>query len=79
MSDDRDIRIRMDLTFPKEAVSYAEQIRDLLLPLYQNAINIHEGEDNSEVGFIEVERCGHRFGLPCDIIARWEIGRGRII
>lgn len=81
MPDNRDFRLRIDLTFPPAAKQYADQIRDVLLPLYQNATNINEGEPNSEISFIEVERCGHRLDPPqsCEVIARWEVGRGKVI
>lgn len=79
MADERDFRLRIDLTFPPEAKQNADQVRDALLPLYRNAVNINEGEPNAEVSHIEIERCGHRLGLPCEVIARWEVGRGKVI
>lgn len=79
MADERDFRLRIDLTFPPEAKQYADQVRDALLPLYQKAVIINEGAANEEGGHIEVERCGHRLGLPCEVIARWEVGRGKVI
>ena len=78
MADERDYRIRLDLSFPPEARQYAERIRDALLPLYQNAVVINEGGDNEERGYIEVERCGHRIGEACEVIARWEVGKGKV-
>lgn len=81
MTEIRDYRIRMDLTFPPAAAQYIDQIRDALLPLYQNALNIHNGDPNAEISYIEIERCGHRLEppQPCEVIARWEVGRGRVI
>lgn len=78
MADERDFRIRMDLAFPPEAKDRAGQIRDLLLPLYQNAIVINE-DGIEERGFIDIERCGHRLKLPCEQIARWEVGKGKVV
>lgn len=80
MPDDlRDYRLRVDLDFPPEVKQYAEQIRDFLVQLYTHAIVINEGENNEERGFIDIERDGHRLGLPCNTIARWEVGKGRVI
>ena len=78
MADLRDYRLRVDLTFPPEVQQYAEQIRDVLVQLYQYAVVIHPDESNEEKGFIEIERCGHRLDLPCDRVARWEVGEGQV-
>lgn len=72
-------RIRMDLAFPESAEQYADQIRDALLPLYQNAVVINEGGVDEERGYIEVEECRHDEGESCTLIARWEVGLGRVI
>jgi len=79
MSDDRDFRIRMDLCLPPEASAYADQIRDALTPFLQYAVVINEGMPNEERGYIEVERDGHRTDQPCQLLARWEVGIGRVI
>lgn len=79
MPDERDFRIRMDLNFPPEAINYADQIRDALAPFIQHGIVINEGKVNEERGFIEIERCGHRLEIDCEILARWEVGRGRVL
>ena len=80
MPDDlRDYRLRVDLTFPPEVKQYADELRDILIKLYTHAIVINEEQLNEERGFIDIERDGHRLGLSCDIIARWEVGKGRVI
>lgn len=79
MPDNRDFRIRMDLCLPSEAANHADQIRDALTPFLQNAVVIHEGEANEERGYVEVERCGHRIGQSCDKMARWEVGKGKVL
>ena len=79
MPDERDFRIRMDLSFPPTAQSHAEQIRDLLLTLYSNVIIIQDETNVEERGYIDVERCGHNLDIGCETIARWEVGRGRVI
>jgi len=75
----KDIRIRMDLVLPPEATEHRDAIRDALTPFLKYGIVIHEGTANEERGFIEVEACGHRTGDSCEIVARWEVGRGRVI
>lgn len=74
----KDFRIRMDMTLPPQAQSYADEIKDALAPFLQYGVVINEGQDNEERGYIEVERCGHRIGESCEVIARWEVGRGKI-
>lgn len=77
--DNRNPRVRLDLALPPEAMNYADQIRDTLLPLFQYAIVINEGQDNEERGYIDIELCGHGVGEECTKIARWEVGRGRVV
>ena len=77
--DNRDIRVRMDITLPPEAQNYADEIRDALTPFLQHGVVINEGQDIEERGFIDIERDGHRLGEGCEKIARWEVGRGRVL
>jgi len=79
MADERDFRIRMDLCLPPGAINYTDQIREALAPFIQHGVVINEGQDNEERGYIEVERCGHRLKLPCEVLARWEVGRGQVL
>ena len=79
MADERDYRLRVDLTFPPEVKQYAEQIRDVLVQLYAHAVVINEGGVNEEGGFIDIQRCGHRLGLSCDTIGRWEVDKGKVL
>jgi hypothetical protein len=79
MADERDYRLRIDLCFPPEVKQYAEQIRNVLVQLYTHAVTINEGLGNQEIGFISLERDGHRLGLSCNEIARWEVGKGKVI
>ena len=78
MADNRDYRLRVDLTFPLEVKQYAEQIRDILAQFYSYAVVINEGKPNEEGGYIDIERCGHRLGLPCNKLERWEVGKGQV-
>ncbi len=80
---EKDDRIKIDLAFPPEIrQQYPEKLvdlRDLLLQALNVAVIINEGLDNEERGYISFERCGHRIGLPCEVIARYEVGKGRVI
>ena len=76
---ERDFRLRMDITIPSQAQNYIPQIRDALTPFLQYGVIINEGQDNEERGYISVERCGHRVGEPCEVLARWEVGKGQVI
>ncbi len=82
MADVRDDRIKMNLILPPEIrrdhPEILVELRDLLLQALAVSVVINEGQDNEERGFIDVERCGHRVGLPCDDIARWEVGKGQV-
>ena len=78
MANERDFRIRMDLTLPPQAQNYSEQIKNALIPFLQYGVVINEGLDNEERGYIEVERCGHRVNKACEIIARWEVDKGKV-
>ena len=79
MADTRDIRVRIDLTLPVEMKAHADALRDAIAPFVQLAKNINEGKDNQELGYVQVERCGHSTGQPCEVKARWEVGKGRTI
>ena len=78
MADERDFRLKVDLNFPPEVVQYVERLRVMLVQLYTHAVVINEGQGNEERGFIEIQRCGHEIGEPCEKIARYEVGRGRV-
>jgi len=71
----------MDINLPPAAANYADEIRDALLPFLQHGVVINEGKIEEERGYIEIERCGHRLDPPqgCEVIARWEVGHGRVI
>lgn len=75
---DREYRIRIDIALPPQAANYAGQIRDALTPFLQYGVVINEGTPTAERGFIDIERCGHSLGLPCEEVARWEVGRGKV-
>jgi len=79
MVDERDFRVTMDLCLPPNAASRAEEIRDALTPFIRYGVVIKEGTQAEERGFIEVIRCGHRIGEACEKLARWEVGRGKVI
>ena len=77
--DNKDFRIRMDITLPPQASNHADEIKDALTPFLQYGVVINEDTPNEERGYIDIERCGHRIGQACEKIARWEVGRGRVL
>lgn len=74
-------KLSLILHFNEVDQSKMEQARDLLLPLFQRAVVINEGQDNEERGFIQVEKCYHDEVpvKPCEVVARWEVGKGRVL
>jgi hypothetical protein len=75
------IRVRTDLAFEIANQAQAIALRDAIVPFYTHAVVINEGEDNEERGYISAENCGHDEDppVPCVEIARWEVGRGRVV
>ena len=74
--------VDLKLAFNKAGKAQAESLRDALAPYFLKAVNINEGLDNQETGFIEVRECYHddpTRTIQDKILARWEVGRGRII
>jgi hypothetical protein len=78
---EKDFRIRMDITLPPTAANHSDEIRDALIPFLQYGVVINQGQPTEERGYIEIERCGHRFDppQPCEVIAKWVVGEGRVI
>lgn len=79
MADKRDIRVRIDLCFDPKQKAKADQLKALIEPFLKDAVVINEKLPNEERGFIDIERCGHRLGIACSKIERWELGRGKVI
>ncbi len=77
--DNRDFRVIVNLNFPKGKRAKAEGIIESLKILYSEAENIHEGEANEEISFVEIRRSGHRLGIADTVIGRWEKGKGKVI
>jgi len=64
-------RVRLDLSFANEAdaqslMAYAKNLSD-------KAVSINEGEVNEEISYIDIHRCRHDEGLPCEKPERIEI------
>ena len=74
-------KLSLTLHYPEAARNYEEEVRQALVPLFQNAVVINEGEDNEERGFIQVEECHHDEAppQPCVVAGRWEVDRGKVI
>lgn len=78
MAEEKDRRIRLDITFPAGSAK-ANELIDAIEPFIRLARNINVGKDNEETGYLSVEDCGHSTGQPCKVIARWEVGKGKVI
>lgn len=74
-------KITITLHLPEAALGKLDEMKELLLPFFTNAVVINEGEENEERGFIELGKCYHDETptQPCEKIARWEVGRGKVI
>jgi len=74
------VRVRMDLAFNVTNQTQAGALRNAVVPFINHAVNIREGEVDEEIGYIEAENCGHDESppLPCVLLARWEVNRGRV-
>ena len=64
-------RVRLDLSFDKEAA--AQALMDYAKQLSSIAVSINEGSDNEEISFCDIEICRHDEGLPCTRLDRVEV------
>ena len=72
-------RLRLDLAYDEATWElHKDKVRDYILPLYKHAVVINPDAPNEERGYVEVENCGHDEAKPCKIIARWEVGKGKV-
>lgn len=70
---ERDFRIRCDLVFPSEEEGTARGLINHLWNQTGKAVNINPGTDLAEIGYVSLERCGHRIGEACEVIERYEV------
>jgi hypothetical protein len=72
------IRVRLDLSFNLADQAQVDALRESLVPFAAKAVNVKQGTDNEERGFISIEHCGHDQTPPaaCKVIAMWEVGKG---
>ena len=76
----RDRRLVLDLAVPYDAdIPTFDKIETILAPIFKKAVVINEGQPNEERGYISIVLCGHRFGESCNEVARWEVGKGKVI
>ena len=71
--DNRDIRIRIDLTFPPDKEGIARGLFTHIKNRMDGAVNINPGGINEELGYVSLERCGHRIGEPCDLVEKHDV------
>ena len=75
-------RITADLSFPKDKKDLADKAMSYLCSLCKEAVIINAGLDNVEGGYAEERECNHddlTRTIPDVILARWEVGRGKVI
>lgn len=70
---DRDFRIRIDLNFDSANERVARGLYRHAVAQIAKAINVNGIDITKEVGYVSLERCGHRLKLPCDEIERQEV------
>ena len=59
MADNRDFRVRAFLYIVNEGVATG---------LYDHVLDVKD-----EAGFVSLEKCGHRIGVPCEIVERYDV------
>lgn len=64
-------RVRLDFSFDSEAD--AQSLMTYAKNLPSKATSINEGKDNEEIGYLDLELCGHDEGKPCTKLERVEI------
>ena len=71
-------QIRINLAFEDEDPQ--GDIVEEVLRHIDSAIVIQEGEINEERGYVELLDNNHNNpNQPCNVTARWEVGRGKVI
>jgi len=68
-------RVKIDLAFENE--SDARLLKTYAKRISAKASNINEGQSNEEIGFVELELCGHDEGKECKRLERTEVRRSR--
>lgn len=79
MADERDFRVRCDMVFSPDKQGIAIGLMQHIVNLMDKAININEGHTYEEISATETERCGHRLGIPCEVIEKWQKSRGKVV
>lgn len=72
MADSRDFRVRIDLNFDPADEGIARGIYNHCKNQTTKAVNINGVNTIEEVGYVSLERCGHRIGESCEEIEREE-------
>lgn len=72
-TDNRDFRVRIDLDFDPANEGVARGLFNHAVAQIAKAVNINPGSDSQEIGYVSLERCGHRIGEPCEVTEREEV------
>lgn len=70
---EKDFRVWVDLCFPPEQKGIAQGLINHLRTQIDKAVNINLGDPANEVGYIILERCGHRLGESCEVVEKYEV------
>lgn len=74
------LRVIVDVSFKPTDTTTPEELCKVIEPFLSKAVSAELTQDRS--GLIQIEQCYHDEPtptLPCKIIARWEVGKGKVI
>ncbi len=69
-------RVKLDLSFNKE--SDARNLYNYASTLIPKASSINEGKADAKISYIDIHKCGHDEGKPCQKISRLELRNNKI-
>ena len=74
-------QIRLNGHLPEAAIDYVNKIRDAITPIFKAMVVVNEGKDTEERGYFEIIESHHDETptQPCPVLARWEVGRGKVL
>ena len=71
------LRIRVDLSFEPGEEQHLTGLKNAAVAAGAHAVNINEGDDNEEIGFVRVTNCYHDESppSPCEVTYEWLVGQ----
>ena len=70
-------RVMIDLSFSKEL--NARSLYNLAGTLMLTASSINEGKAEGEISYIDIHKCGHDEGKPCEKAERKELIKKKVV